>query len=163
MDWNEISHDPRHLGVLSSVSKMIFELLVHSAQTVHLSYIKINTISKWTKTSILFSLIVKRYHRVHPKWFLSLWYIWRKPCTYLAPTLTPSPNAWNQDSTGPTSPRSTIRCVWNNFLRLWYVRRKLCTYLASRLALSLNAPKQACTWSSSPTSTVVCVQKGFWA
>ena len=25
---------------------------------------------------------------MHPKQFLSLWYVWRKPCTYLAPTLT---------------------------------------------------------------------------
>ena len=28
---------------------------------------------------------------MHPKWFLSLWYVQRKPCTYLAPTLTLSP------------------------------------------------------------------------
>jgi hypothetical protein len=33
------------------------------------------------------SLITYEYHRVHPKRFLSLSYIWRKPCIYLAPTL----------------------------------------------------------------------------
>ena len=27
---------------------------------------------------------------MRPKRFLTLWYIWYKPCTYLAPTLTPS-------------------------------------------------------------------------
>jgi hypothetical protein len=34
----------------------------------------------------------KECHQVRPKWFLCLWYVWRKPCTYLAPTLTLSPN-----------------------------------------------------------------------
>jgi hypothetical protein len=37
MDRNEIAHDPRHLGVLSGVSKMIFKPMVRSAQAVHLS------------------------------------------------------------------------------------------------------------------------------
>ena len=32
---------------------------------------------------------------MRPKPYLSLWYIWRKPCTYLALTLTPSPNGPN--------------------------------------------------------------------
>jgi hypothetical protein len=43
---NEILHDPRHLGVLSGRSKMISELMVRSAQTVHLSRIKISNVSK---------------------------------------------------------------------------------------------------------------------
>jgi hypothetical protein len=34
MDRNEIPHDPGHLGVLLGVSKVIFELVVCSAQTV---------------------------------------------------------------------------------------------------------------------------------
>ena len=33
---------------------------------------------------------------VCPKLFLSLWYVWRKPGTYLALTLTPSPNGPNK-------------------------------------------------------------------
>jgi hypothetical protein len=52
MDWNEIPHDPGQLGVLSGVSKAIFEPVVHSAQTVHISYVKNSTISKRTETSI---------------------------------------------------------------------------------------------------------------
>jgi hypothetical protein len=32
MDQNEIPHDPGHLGVLSAVSKMIFEPVVYSAE-----------------------------------------------------------------------------------------------------------------------------------
>ena len=55
------------------------------------------------------------YHREHPKRFLTIWYIWFKPCTYLAPTLTTSPNGPKHDSTRPTSPRSSIGCVQNDF------------------------------------------------
>jgi hypothetical protein len=45
MDQNEILHDPRHLGVPSGASKMISEAMARSAQTMHLSYVKISTIS----------------------------------------------------------------------------------------------------------------------
>jgi hypothetical protein len=48
---NEILHNPRHLVVPSGVSKMISE------PTIHQSWIKINTISKWAETSIHFSLV----------------------------------------------------------------------------------------------------------
>jgi hypothetical protein len=90
-----------------------------------------------------------------PKQFLSLWYIWHKPYTYLALTLELSPNRSKRDSTWPTSPRSSIRCVQNEFLNLWYVRCKLCTYLASRLALSPNGLNRASTWASLPWSNIV--------
>jgi hypothetical protein len=66
---------------------------------------------------------------------MSLWYVWCKPCTYLASRLALSLKEPNQASTWASSPRRTIRCDQNNFLILWYVRRKPCTYLASRLAL----------------------------
>jgi hypothetical protein len=49
MEQNEIPHDPGHLGVISGVSKAIFEPVVHSAQTVHLSYTDTNTVSKQTE------------------------------------------------------------------------------------------------------------------
>jgi hypothetical protein len=81
----------------------------------HLSYVKIGTISKWTKTRIHLSLITYEYHRVRPKWFLSLWYVWRQPSTYLAPILTLSRNGPKWDSTWPTSSRCSIRCVQNYF------------------------------------------------
>jgi hypothetical protein len=109
MDQNEISHDPRHLGITSG------EHIVFSVQTVHQSYVKIRTISKWIKMSFQLSLVTKEYHRVRPKQFLSLCYVWRKPCTYLASRLTPSPNGPKQDSIGPTSLRSSIDCDQNNF------------------------------------------------
>ena len=33
---------------------------------------------------------------MRPKRYLSLWYVWRKLCTYIALTLTPSPNGSNE-------------------------------------------------------------------
>jgi hypothetical protein len=45
-DLNEFSLEPSHLGVPSSASKMISKAMVCSAQTVHLSSIKIVSISK---------------------------------------------------------------------------------------------------------------------
>jgi hypothetical protein len=52
MDRYEILHDPHHLGVPSGASKKISELMVQSGQTMHLSCIKVSTISKQTKMSI---------------------------------------------------------------------------------------------------------------
>jgi hypothetical protein len=91
MVQNEIWHGPRHQWVPSGALKMISEPVAWT-NTMHLSCVKIHTISKWAKLSIQYSLVTKEYHRVRPKQFLSLWYVWRKPCTYLAPTLTLSPN-----------------------------------------------------------------------
>ena len=80
-------------------TKMFSKPMACSAQTMHLSCVKIRTTSKWTKTSFHLSLVTKEYHRVRPKRFLSLSYIRCKPCTYLAPTLTLSRNGLKHDST----------------------------------------------------------------
>jgi hypothetical protein len=82
-----------------------------SAQTVHLSCTNTNTVPKQTKIRFHMTLITQEFHRVHPKWFLSLWYVRREPCTYLAPTLTQSPNGSKWDSRWPMSPKSSIGCV----------------------------------------------------
>jgi hypothetical protein len=71
---------------------MISEPMVRLAQTTLLSCVKISTISKQTEPSLHMSLLALEYDQVRPKWFLTLWYIWHKPCTYLALTLTPSLN-----------------------------------------------------------------------
>jgi hypothetical protein len=52
MDWNEISQDPRHLGVPPGVSKMIYKLMVCLAQIMHLSCTDTNTVSKRTENEI---------------------------------------------------------------------------------------------------------------
>ena len=48
-DRNELSVEPRHLVVPSGASKIIPEPMVCLAQTVHLSCIDANTVSKWTE------------------------------------------------------------------------------------------------------------------
>jgi hypothetical protein len=58
MDWNEIPHDQCHIGDPSGVSKIISDPMLRSAQTVHLSCVKVSTISKQTKTSIHLSLVI---------------------------------------------------------------------------------------------------------
>ena len=95
MDQNKIPHDPRHLGVPSCASKTISEPMVRLAQIVRRSCAKISTIAKRTKTSFHLSFVTKEYHRVSYKRYLSP-YVWRKPCTYLALTQTPSPNEPNE-------------------------------------------------------------------
>jgi hypothetical protein len=57
MDQNEISHDPRHLGVPLGASKMISKVVLRSAQTVHLSCVKISPISEQTESSFHLSLV----------------------------------------------------------------------------------------------------------
>jgi hypothetical protein len=91
-------YDPRHLGVPSGASKKISELTVRLAQTVHLSLVKISSISKRTETSFRLSLVTLEYHPVRPNRFLGLWYIWCNPCTYLALKLTLSLNGPKQAS-----------------------------------------------------------------
>jgi hypothetical protein len=98
-DRNELLFEPRHLGVPSGASKTISEAMVHLAQTVHLSCTETNTVSKRTETSFHLSLVTHKYLQVHLKQFLSLWYVWRKPCTYHAPKLTLYPNVLKADST----------------------------------------------------------------
>jgi hypothetical protein len=51
VDQSELPLDPCHLGVPSGAPKMISITITCSAQTVHLSYFDISTISKENKTS----------------------------------------------------------------------------------------------------------------
>jgi hypothetical protein len=78
---------------------MISEAMVHLAQTVHLSCTETNSVCKQTETSFHFYLVTQEYHPVHPKQFLSLCYVWHKPCTYHAPKLALSPKGLKGDST----------------------------------------------------------------
>jgi hypothetical protein len=57
MDFNEIQHNPRHQGIPSGASKTIWVPMVRSVETMHLSCIKISTISKHTKMSFHLSLV----------------------------------------------------------------------------------------------------------
>jgi len=137
--------------------------MVRSIQFVHLSCIKISTISKQSKLSFQLSPFTKEYHRLHPKWYLSPWCIRRKLGTYLTPKLTLSPNRPKRDSIWHMSSRSSIGMRPNGFLSLWYVPCKPCTYLASRLALSPNRLNRPSTWASSPRSIIACFHNSFRA
>jgi hypothetical protein len=95
-DWNELSLEPHNLGVPTGASKMISELMVHLAQRIHLSCTNTNIVSKWTEKRFHMTHVTKEFHLVCPKWFSRPWYIWPKPCTYLASRLELSPNDWNE-------------------------------------------------------------------
>jgi hypothetical protein len=45
----------------------LFEPMVRLTQTVHLSSVKISTMSERTETSFLLSLVILEYHQVRPK------------------------------------------------------------------------------------------------
>jgi hypothetical protein len=101
-DGTELPLEPRHLGVLSSASKMISMPRVCSVQTVLLSCTNTNTTSKRTKTRFHTTHVTYEFHRVCPKLFMSLWYVQCKSCTYLASRIALSPNGTNK---APPDPR----------------------------------------------------------
>jgi hypothetical protein len=82
---------------------------------LHLSWTDTSTISKWTKMRFHTTHVTLEFHRERPKWFLRLRYIQHKPCTYPASRLALSSNRMNRASTWASSPRSTIRCIQNDF------------------------------------------------
>jgi hypothetical protein len=103
------------LQVPSGAPKMISMPMARLAQTVHLSCTNTTTISKWIETRLHMTNVTEEIYRVRPKRSLSLWYVRHKPCTYLASRLALSPNKPKRASTWALSPRSTIRCVQNDF------------------------------------------------
>jgi hypothetical protein len=115
MKWVKNPLELRHLGLLSGASKTISGPTVCLAQTMHLSFTDTNTISKWTKTWFHKTHVTLEFPRVRPKWFMRLWFVRHKPCTYLASRLALSLNGPNQASTWASSPRSTIGSVQNDF------------------------------------------------
>jgi hypothetical protein len=87
MDWIKHPLEPRYLGVPSGASITIFEPMVCLAQTY--TYLAPTpTLSpngpKWDST---LTHVTLEFHRVRPKWFLSLWYVRRKPRTFFASRL----------------------------------------------------------------------------
>jgi hypothetical protein len=103
--------DTHHLGLPSGASKTIYDPMVRLRQTEHLSCTDANTVSKQIEMRFHMTHTIKEFHRVPPILFLSLWYVWRKPTTCLAPMLTPSWNRSKWDSARSTSPRSSIGCL----------------------------------------------------
>jgi hypothetical protein len=94
---------------------MISEQLVRLGQAVHLSCTDSNTVSKEKEVRFHKTHVTYEFHWVRPKWFLSLWYIRRKPCTYLPSRLALSSKGPKRDCTWASSPSGTIMCVQNDF------------------------------------------------
>jgi hypothetical protein len=154
MHWNEIPNDQCHWGDPLGAFEMISEPMVRSVQIVHLSCVKISTVTKQTKMSIHLSLVSLGYNRVHPKRILSLWYILAQ--TMDLSRLALSPNRPKGASTWDSPPRCTIRCVQNDF---WAYG----TYLALTLPLSPNGLKWDSTWPKSHRRTIERIQNDFLA
>jgi hypothetical protein len=89
--------------------------MVRLAQKVHLSCTDTTTVSKWIEVRFHIINVTLEIHSVCPKQFLTLCYVWRKPCIYLASRFALSPNRPKRASTWASSPRSTIGCIQNNF------------------------------------------------
>jgi hypothetical protein len=138
---------PTRLGLPSGAFKTISEPIIRLAQTVHLSCVKISTISKRSQTSFHLSLVAKEYHWVRPKQFLSQWYIRCKPCSYIAPALTLSPNVPKWDFTWPTHlglPSSAFKIIFEPMVHLaqtahlsWVRISTICKRTQTRFHLSL--------------------------
>jgi hypothetical protein len=162
MDRNKILHDPRHLGVPSDASKIISELTACSAQTVHLSWIKISTLSKRTETSFYLYLITKEYHSVRSKTI-------SEAVVHLAQTVHLSCPETNSVSKRTETSFHLILVTQEyhpvhpkQFLSLWYVWHKSCTYHAPKQTLSPKGSKLDFTRPMSPRSSNGCVPNGFW-
>jgi hypothetical protein len=94
--------------------------MVYSVQTVHLSCIDTNNVSKQTKTRFLMTHITYEFHRVHPKLLMNLWYVQCKPCTYLASRLALSngPNKVPPDPRHLEVPSDASKTIYESMVRL---------------------------------------------
>ena len=140
---------------------MISEPMVRLAQTVHLSWVKIRTISKRNKTSFHLSFVTTKYHRVRSKRYLSLWYIWRKPCTYVALTLTPSPNGSNEIPHDPCQlgvPSGASKMISEPMVCSQTVH----LYCTNTNTISKRTERDS-SWSMSTRSSIGFVQNDIWA
>jgi hypothetical protein len=120
-DRTELRHEPRHLGVPSTASKIICLSLVCLTQTEQLSCSDNNTVSKRTKTRFDRTHVTYKFHRVHPKLFMSLWYVQCKSCTYLVSRLALSPNGRNRAPPDPRHlgvPSTASKTVYEIMVRL---------------------------------------------
>ena len=93
---NELPLEPRHLVVPSRAPKTISEPIVRVAQTTHLSCTDLTLSPNGKEARFQMTHVTLEFHQVCPKRFPSLWYVRRKPCTYLASRLGLSPNGRNE-------------------------------------------------------------------
>jgi len=99
---------------------------------IHLSCIKIYTISKQTKSSFHLSLFTLEYHWELPQWFLTLWCTGHKPCTYLAPKLILSPTGLKWDT------------IWYNSSGASTVPSGLSKLISEHMVCSMQTVRLSC-------------------
>jgi hypothetical protein len=134
--------------------------MVCSAQTVHLSCVKISTMSKWTENEVPLGPCHLGVPSGESKAI-------SEPMVLLAQTVHLSCTGTNTTDRNEIShdphhigvPFGASKMI----LSLWYIWHKPCTYLVSRLALPPNGSKRDSTWPKSPSSSIVCVQNIFRA
>jgi hypothetical protein len=135
--------------------------MVCSVKIVHLACIKISTISKCTETRFYMTHVTYQFHHVCPEQFLSLWYVQHKQCTYLALTLTLSPNWSKWDSTRPTSPRSFIGAC--KMISEPMVCSAQTVHLSCVKIITISKQIETSFHLSLVTrSTIECIQNDFW-
>jgi hypothetical protein len=78
--------------------------MVRLAQIVYLSCTDTKNVSKRIEARFHLTHVTYEFHRVRPKLFLSLCYVRRKPCTYLASRLALSLDGLKQASNWASSP-----------------------------------------------------------
>jgi hypothetical protein len=111
---------------------MISEPILRLVQTVHLSCIDANNVSKYTEMRFHMAHVTMEFHRVPPKLFLSLWYV----SANRASILRQDEHYHQMDQNElPVEPRQLgyLRVRPKRFLSLWYIWHKPCTYLSSKL------------------------------
>jgi hypothetical protein len=141
MDRTELPLEPHHLGVLSSAFEMISMPMVCSVQTVHQSWTDTNTVCKRAKTRFHTTHVTYEFHRVRPKLFMSLWFVPRKQCTYLASRIALSPNGPNRAPPDPRHlgvPSGASKMIHEPIVSLTQTKG----YLGPTLTLSQNRSKQ---------------------
>jgi hypothetical protein len=103
--------------------------MVCSFQIVHLSCTHTNTVSKWMKTRFHTIHVTYELHRVHPKLYMSLWYVQCKPCTYLASRFALPPNRPNRAPLDPRYlgvPSGASKMIYEPMVRLTQTEHLSC-------------------------------------
>jgi hypothetical protein len=156
MDQTELPHEPRHLGVPSSVSKTISMPMVCLVQTVHLSCTDTNTVHKCPKTRFHMAHVTYEYHRVRLKLFMSLWYVQCKPCTYLVSRLALFPNGPNRAPPDPRHlgvPSGASKTIYEPMVLSLQTVHLSCV----KISTFSKRTEQSSTRPSSTRSTIGCV------
>jgi hypothetical protein len=161
MDQNEIRHDPRHLGVSSGASKTFFDVVVHLAQTVHLSCVKISTIFERTESSFHLRLVtrsnigcVQNDFWAYGTFGANRAPILRQDYHYHQTNSIKHPLELRHLRV----PLGAAKMISEHLVHSAQTMHLSCV----KISTISNELGQASTWASSPRSTIGCVQNDFW-